>query len=242
MVISSDTTVADIATFAPATISVFQRYHIDFCCGGRVPLAEVCTSQGLDADAILAELRAVASPNSDEPTWTDVTMTDLIGHIQRRYHGPLREELPRLDAMLDKVVSRHGSHLPDVLLPLQATFKSLELELLEHMQKEDRVLFPAIVTLERTTDGGTEADAATIAAGRLDTPIAVMEAEHESAGQALHAMRELTGGYAPPDWACPTFRGLYYGLAQLEADMHRHVHLENHVLFPRAAQVARQRA
>ncbi len=238
MVISSDTTVADIATYAPATISVFQRYHIDFCCGGRVPLRDVCADQGLDADAILDELRAVASPGSEEPKWTDATMTELIGHIQRRYHEPLRDELPRLDAMLDKVVSRHGAHLPDVLLPLQATFKSLEQELLEHMHKEDRVLFPAIVTLE----GAGDTDAATIPAARLVAPIAVMEAEHESAGEALQVMRQLTGGYAPPDWACPTFRGLYYGLAQLEADMHRHVHLENHVLFPRAARAARQRA
>ena len=233
MAITSDSLVADIATTAPGTIPVFQRHHIDFCCGGRTPLAEVCAERGLDAALLVTELNAAAGPVSAERSWQDAPLSDLIAHIQTRYHEHLREELPRLDAMVDKVVSRHGAHLPNVLLPLQATYKALQDELLSHMEKEDVVLFPAIVRLEA---GGAAGDVA--AAASLAAPIAIMEAEHESAGEALATLRAVTAGYTPPEWACPTFRGLYFGLAQLESDMHVHVHLENHVLFPRAAQLA----
>ena len=158
----------------------------------------------------------------------------LIQHIQARYHEPLRLELPRLDAMLDKVVSRHGDHLPELLLPLQQTFKHLHAELLAHMAKEDRVLFPFIVALE-----AGETLPVADAAQWIQSPIAAMEADHEEAGAALAFIRQTTDGFAPPDWACPTFRGLYYGLAQLETDMHLHVHLENNVLFPRAARLTK---
>jgi regulator of cell morphogenesis and NO signaling len=234
MLITAESTVADIATHAPATIAVFQRHQIDFCCGGRSPLASVCAERQIDPAALLVELEAAITPHADLPSWADATLTSLAAHIQRRYHEPLRAELPRLEAMITKVVSRHGDHLPDVLLPLQDTFATLQRELLEHMQREDVVLFPVIVALEAGRPVPI-ADAATW----IQTPIAVMEAEHEQAGAALQTMRDLTSGYAPPEWACPTFRGLYFGLSQLEADMHVHVHLENHILFPRAAALSR---
>jgi regulator of cell morphogenesis and NO signaling len=233
MQITADTTVADIATAAPATIRVFQQHRIDFCCGGKVPLSQACAAKGLSTDRMLGELHAVTSPNIAERNWSDEPLTALVQHIQERYHAHLREELPRLDAMLAKVVSRHGDHLPGVLLPLQQTFVGLQLELLAHMLKEDRVLFPMIVAL----DAG-DPTLASEAAVSLAHPIMAMEAEHAGAGAALARMRELTDGYAPPEWACPTFRGLYFGLSQLEADMHLHVHLENNILFPRAAWLA----
>jgi regulator of cell morphogenesis and NO signaling len=235
MTITPETTVAEIATVTPATIRVFQQHHIDFCCGGKVSLDKVCAASGLDLDEVLGELRAAVAPATPEPSWSDASLTTLVQHIQTRYHGPLRLELPRLDAMLDKVVSRHGDRMPDVLLPLQQTFKRLQQELLEHMSKEDRVLFPVIVALEAGDAPVPDA------AAWMQSPIAGMEADHEEAGAALAFMRQATNGYAPPDWACPTFRGLYYGLAQLETDMHLHVHLENNILFPRAARLGESR-
>jgi regulator of cell morphogenesis and NO signaling len=136
--------------------------------------------------------------------------------------------------MLDKVMSRHGERLPDLLPPLQRTFESLKAELLDHMAREDRILFPAIVAVEIAGASG-----ASKAASLIAQAAALMEADHDAAGAALAHIRQLTGGFAPPDWACPTFRGLYYGLAQFESDMHLHVHLENNVLFPRAVASAR---
>ena len=236
MTIAPETTVAEIATGAPATIRIFQDHQIDYCCGGKIPLAQACTARGLDVDALLLELKAAVAPASREPVWANETLTALVGHIQARYHEPLRAELPRLEAMLDKVVSRHGNHLPDTLLPLQRAFKELQTELLVHMAKEDRVLFPFIVKLE----AGGEVPAAG-APNWIQSPIAAMEADHEEAGRALAFIRDVTGSFAPPEWACPTFRGLYYGLSQLEADMHVHVHLENNILFPRAARLSERR-
>jgi regulator of cell morphogenesis and NO signaling len=235
MPITDETTVAELATREPATIKVFERHHIDFCCGGRVSIAQACARQGIEPRVLLDELRQAAVPAGDgETSWCDAPLAALIAHIQRRYHVPLAVELPRLSAMLDKVVDRHGDHLPDVLRPLQATFARLRDELLDHMGKEDAVLFPLITELEAS--GGASRPGFRWTA--IAQPIVVMEAEHASAGEALDTMRALTRGYAPPEWACPTFRGLYYGLAELERDMHVHVHLENHVLFPRAAALA----
>jgi regulator of cell morphogenesis and NO signaling len=235
MTITPETTVAEIATVTPATIRVFQQHQIDFCCGGKVPLTQACAASGLDVDVVLGELRAAVSPAAPELSWAGASLKALVQHIQTRYHAHLYLELPRLDAMLDKVVSRHGDQMQDVLLPVRQTFKRLQQELLDHMSKEDRVLFPVIVALE--TGGELPVpDAAAVA--WIQSPIAVMEADHEEAGAALAFIRHTTNGYAPPDWACPTFRGLYYGLAQLETDMHLHVHLENNILFPRAARLA----
>ena len=234
MQFTASTTVAEVAAAEPATIKVFQRLHIDFCCGGKIPLREACAAHDLDTDALLAELRAVRAATEDPADWRRLPLKDLVAHIQARYHGPLRDELPRLGAMLDKVVQRHGRRLPETLLPLQVTFESLRRELLEHMAKEDAVFFPSVLALEtQTTAGG-----ASTAWRWIGQPIEGLEAEHEAAGAALARMRALTGGYAPPDDACPTFRGLYYGLSELERDMHLHVHLENHILFPRAARLA----
>jgi regulator of cell morphogenesis and NO signaling len=235
MTITAATHVAEIAIADPGTIKVFQQHHIDFCCGGRLPLAEACSRHGLDAEVILAELRAVGESPAPEPRWETEPLTALVEHIQARYHRPLRDELPRLQAMLAKVVSRHGQHLPEVLLPLAATFEGLQEELLVHMAKEDAVLFPAIVASEGTLAHDGNPWQPWLA---IEGPVPVMEQEHENAGAALAKMRDLTGGYTAPEWACPTFRGLYHGLAQLEADMHVHVHLENHVLFPRAVMLA----
>jgi regulator of cell morphogenesis and NO signaling len=235
MNITPSTHVADIATAAPGTIKVFQKHRIDFCCGGKLPLADVCQRHQLDVQQIIAELDGSLVTAEAGTDWAKAPLTDLVAHIQRRYHRPLTEELPRLRAMLDKVVSRHGTRLPETLLPLQEVFAELQSELLAHMTKEDLVLFPAIVALE-----AGEPPRASMEWRWIDQPIAAMEAEHAYAGAALERIADLTDGYVPPEDACPTFRGLYHGLGELEREMHQHVHLENHILFPRAAALARR--
>ncbi len=236
MDITHDSRVADLATDAPATIKVFQQHGIDFCCGGKLPLADACAGQGLDVDAIITELQAATTNGKAQQDWDLAPMADLVAYVQTRFHEPLRAELPRLTEMLAKVVSRHGEHYPETLLPLQRIFDGFRREMLDHMMKEDMVLFPAIVSLERGGSDQTGAGWAWIA-----QPIEMMEAEHEDAGRALAEMRRLTAGYAPPTGACPTFRGLYYGLSELERETHVHVHLENNILFPRAAGLAQSR-
>jgi len=231
MTITPSTLVADIVNASPATIKVFQRHRIDFCCGGKVPLGEVCNRRGLDTQALVNELDEALLRTEETTDWTQVRLSHLIAHIQRRFHRPLTAELPRLRAMLDKVVSKHADRMPETLVPLRETFASLQEELCEHMANEDAMLFPAIVAFE---DGG----GMDLAGDWITQPIAALEAEHHSAGAALARIAGLTNDYVPPTWACPTFRGLYYGLEELERAMHEHVHLENHILFPRAVALA----
>jgi len=236
MTITGSTLVADIATESPATIKVFQRHRIDFCCGGKVPLDEACRRKALDAPAVIAELDAALLGGEATADWTEVPLTDLVAHIRRRFHRPLVVELPRLAAMLDKVVSRHGARLPQTLLPLRDVFATLHAKLIEHMAKEDAVLFPAILSLE------AQPSAISPVARWIGQPVEAMEAEHAETGAALERIARLTGGYVPPVDACPTFRGLYHGLAELDREMRLHVHIENHILFPKAAALVRDRA
>lgn len=233
MPITPETTVAEIAITTPQTIRVFQRHHIDFCCGGKIPLDTACKTRGLDVERVLTDLEAVLAPPDAPPDWASVSVKTLVEHIQRRYHEPLRAELPRLNTMLGKVIGCRGRQLSETLVPVQQTFARLHDELLDRMAREDRELFPFIIALE-ASDQQFAADAEE----RVKAPIAMMEAEHEGAGAALAFIRETTGDFTPPEWACPTFRGLYFGLAQFEAEMHMHVHLENNILFPRALRLA----
>ncbi len=223
MTITETTTVAEIATAVPGSVRVFQRHGIDFCCGGKTPLAVACREHGVPFAEIANAIEASAAQPADQRDWTSAPLHTLVDHIVRTYHDPLREELPRLEAMAAKVSRVHGekaSHLARV----EAIVNELSAELRAHMRKEEMVLFPGIRAIEA---GGS-------AALSISAPIAVMEHEHDHAGLLLSELRALTGGYSAPDWACGTFHALYQGLAELESTMHVHVHLENNILFPRA--------
>lgn len=160
--------------------------------------------------------------------------------IVNKYHADLRTELPRLHQMAVKVLNAHGEKHPDVFPELLEVFAGLRQELDSHMMKEERVLFPYAARLEKLAAKGEGLPASHT--GSIQAPIGMMEHEHEIAAQALARLRELTKGYAPPSGACNTFRGLYHGLAELERDLHRHIHLENNVLFPRAARLEEELA
>ena len=233
MDLTPETYVAKIATRHPGTIRVFQRHGIDFCCGGKRPLAEACSEHGLQYETLRRELAAeMAGPSPDERNWDEAPLAELADHIVARYHDRLREELPRLAAMADRVLTVHGEKYPDVLPALARTFHGLRSELESHTMKEEQILFPWVREMEGIARTG--ANPAGLPGPSVDGPIAVMEAEHDDAAHALAELRRLTDGFQPPTGACTTFRGLYHGLAELEADTHQHIHLENNVLFPRA--------
>lgn len=225
--------VARVATRWPATLRVFQRHGIDFCCRGGVSLGEACEERGLELSRLLEELSvAEGGDEPSEPDWTSAPLAELVDHILHRYHERLREDLPRLTAMAEAVIAAHGEAHPEVR-ELAVVLAALRSELEAHTAKEEQVLFPAVVALERAA-GGSEPPPVGLTLGG---PIQVMEAEHEAAGRALARLRELSGEFQPPPGACPTFRGLYHGLAELESDTHRHIHLENNILFPRATEL-----
>ncbi len=235
MDITPQTQVSEIVVHNPAATRIFHRHGIDFCCGGKRPLGEVCTERGLDAEQIRREIAALDPAEAEEQDWSAEPLTAIVEHILARYHRPLQEELPRLRVMAQKVNRAHGASFPDMIPPLQQRLNELADDLESHMMKEERVLFPYIVALEKAVAEGRLLPRSPF--GTVANPIAAMEAEHDDAGRLLAEMNRLTGGYALPEGACNTFRALFHGLSELEREMHLHVHLENHVLFPRAAAV-----
>lgn len=225
----TQTTVAQFVTERPARARVFEQFGIDYCCGGRTPLSRACAEKGLDVATVLRGLRASdeAAPGESERDFSKASMTELADHIVETHHVYLRRELPRLASMADKVVQAHSERHPE-LLALRETLGLLKNELESHMLKEEQILFPMIRQLESATV------LPDFHCGSVNGPIGVMEHEHDNAGDALARMRDLTGGYAPPGDACNTYRALLAGLAELEADTHRHIHKENNILFPKA--------
>ncbi len=216
-------TVGEIAAENPSSARVFEKYEIDYCCGGKIPLAEVCQARGIQASEVEKELaQAAAARPADDRDWNSAPLELLIDHILSTHHLYLKRELPRLTFLLGKVLAAHGANHGDSLVPLGRTFESMREELESHMAKEEMILFPAIKN----------------GFPHVSHPIRVMEHEHDSAGQALAAMRQVTGNYSLPEGACNTYRALFSGLQELEADLHRHIHLENNILFPRAIRAA----
>jgi regulator of cell morphogenesis and NO signaling len=220
MAINIETTVGKLAAEHPLATRVFARYGIDYCCGGGRPLGEVCDKKGLDTAVVLEEIRAeLETPGVSEERWDQASLSDLIEHILAVYHRPLDEELPRLESMSRKVLKVHGDKDPERLTELLSVYLDLKAELDKHMAKEEQILFPMI----KQGQGAM-----------ADGPISVMKDEHNSAAAALRRLRELTNAYEVPTEACNTWRALWHGLAALEESLHRHIHLENNILFPRA--------
>jgi len=239
MNVTRQTTVAEIASTMPRAIPVFQKHGIDFCCGGRRSLAEVCNESGVGFETIVGEIETAGlEPAGSETDWATEPLGALIDHILSRFHAGLKDELPRLQALAEKVATVHGANHPETLPALRDTFGALKTELDAHLEKEERVLFPYVRELETAARGLRPAFS--IPLGLATGAIGVMEREHEVAGLALRTIHRLTEGFRPPDDACGSFRALYAGLEIFEADLHRHIHLENNVLFPRAMGMERR--
>ena len=226
-----ETTVGQLVTERPGRARVFEAFGIDYCCGGKKPLAQAIREKALDERAVLGVLDAFdeQSPQA-ERDWSKATLTELADHIEQTHHDYLKAELPRLEFLVNKVASRHGSHTPS-LNELAAVFNAFKPELESHMQKEETVLFPICRQMEQA--GGP----LTFHCGSVESPIAVMIREHDDAGDALKRMRELTNDYTAPIDACNTYRALFDSLRGLEHDMHRHVHKENSILFPKVIEL-----
>jgi regulator of cell morphogenesis and NO signaling len=226
-------TVGDLAAASLGAVRVFEKYEIDYCCGGKRPLAEVCLERGLDAGVVLGEVTAAAAAPASKD-WNTASLRELIGHILSSHHAYLRRDLSLLSQRMAKVLSVHGPHDPS-LEPLADVFEALRSELEMHMFKEERILFPVIASYEAAVE--QRSALAPPPFGTVGNPIRLMEHEHDSAGGALREMREITREYTLPEHACVTYRALFQGLQELEADLHQHIHLENNILFPRAAQL-----
>jgi len=223
-------TVGEIVASDYRAAGVFQRHGIDFCCGGKQPLTAAAEAKGVSVTVIVSELQhldgapAVAVENG--------TCAELIAHVVDRHHGYLRTAFPTITGYLEKVVTVHGERHPE-LASIAGRFRDVREELESHMYKEEQILFPLIEQLERSDTGRSAAPSGPPVAAIVE----VMEAEHTSAGTVLAEMRTLSRDYVVPDDGCATYRACYQSLAEFEADLHRHIHLENNILFPRATEI-----
>lgn len=205
---------------------VFSRFGIDFCCGGGRSLASACERAGAEPTEVLHALSQLAAEGTPDDALAKLPLGELIEHIEATHHKYIRDTAPLLLEYAQKMVRAHGEHYEEIK-PLAGWIRALMDDLLPHLQKEEQILFPAIRALSQ----GQEFNACF---GHIGNPIRAMEYEHNEAGQILAKLQQLTNHYQAPEHACTTWRVCYATLAEFEADLHRHIHLENNLLFPKA--------
>ncbi|RYY66241.1 MAG: iron-sulfur cluster repair di-iron protein, partial [Chitinophagaceae bacterium] len=216
---------------------VFRKYGIDFCCGGRKSLKQTCAEKGLELAAVEAELDASAGSAAPTENYDGWGLGFLADYIYNKHHRYYYDEAPVIGDLLEKVAGHHGHAFPE-LLDLRAAWTILSNELQTHFAKEEKVVFPFIKALVQARDSGDHE--ALRRQFSLREPLQMMEADHEAAGELLAGMRSCTFGYQRPEGACNSVDLLYTKLEALEADLHRHIHLENNILFPKALQLEKE--
>jgi regulator of cell morphogenesis and NO signaling len=211
--------------------AILDRYGLDYCCGGARSLAEGCAQRGINIVAVLSELEAL-NPESRERVADDPAA--LIDYIVVRHHAYVRASMPAIQEHLTKVLAVHGANHAE-LTAVEAEFSKVAKELSQHMLKEEQVLFPYIRALASAVRSAGPPPPDMF--GTVQNPIRMMEIEHQVVGDALTSIRDLTGGYEPPADACATYRLVLQELSAFEHDLEAHVHLEDHVLYPKAVEL-----
>jgi regulator of cell morphogenesis and NO signaling len=234
--IDTQSSVGELVRERPSRARVFESLKIDYCCAGKTSLAEACQRSKVDPGEAIERLQQCDAERGEQQVVDAdaMSLTDLADHIEATHHGYLKEELPRLDFMTEKVSRVHGDKEPRLLQVRQA-FLALKGELEPHMMKEEMILFPIVRQLDASS-GPQE-----FHCGSVGNPIRQMEHEHDLAGAQLAILRSATDDFAPPEWACNTYRAMLDALEQLEGDMHQHIHKENNVLFPKTLELEASR-
>lgn len=233
MVINTDTTVAAIVSENPLAAQIFYKYGIDFCCQGGVDLDTACAKKEVEKETILEQLNAL---DQDETVFipTNKSLSQIIGHILTHYHDVLKDELPVLQSLMSKVAQVHGQEHTH-LLEMHKQLNLLATDISQHLLKEENILFPIMLEIERCQQPGQHYEGAHC--GTVNNPMRQMEHEHDEAGTILKNLKELSNDYTLPAGACNSYRALYAGLEKFTIDLFNHIHLENNVLHPLAAKL-----
>ena len=214
--ITTQDTLGQLAAAHPWASKIFQQFKLDYCCQGARSLDTACKEAGIDTANILSALHQEENLSSPTPDWEESDDVMIMEHIVRFYHDSHRKELPRLINMADKVESVHRGK-PGVPEGLGKLLRSLFQDIETHMNSEEERVFPAI---RGHKDG-------------LAPSLRALRTDHENAGQILQQITQVTSDFSPPRHACTTWKALYLGLSAFKKDLMDHVHLEEHVLFPR---------
>jgi regulator of cell morphogenesis and NO signaling len=231
MINLTEQTLASLVSSNHQSAAVLEKYQLDFCCKGKRTLADACKEKGLNLPKITTELEFLLNgPSEKHLPFEEMTAEQLIGHILIHHHFYVKQALPRIRQHIEKVAYKHGENFP-YMIKVYENFVAVYEELSMHMEKEELILFPRIKEIERHIQ---QKDNTHYPKGYLTSPINVMEQEHEHAGSLLNEIRVLTNNYSIPESACTTFRVTLAELKEFEEDLHKHVHLENYILFPKA--------
>lgn len=232
----STKTVREIALEMPITTKIFEEFKIDYCCGGRKPFIEACQNVGANPEIVMQKIEDVIESNEyKEFEWlAESTLIDLIAYIIETHHTFTRDEIFNLTPLMAKVSNRHGENHQE-LLELEKVFNELCDDLGPHLDKEEQVLFPFIEKLERAITKSISFPFSCF--GTVNNPVRMMMMEHDTAGDLLKKMREITNDYTLPEGACMSYTALFNRLEAFEKDLHQHIHLENNLLFPKAIEL-----
>ncbi len=225
-------TIGEIVTKDYRKAQVFKSFGIDFCCGGKKTISEVCRTKGIDTEAVEKALGSITDePSSDQNDYLRWNLSFLTDYIINTHHQYVKDNTAFIKELANKVASVHGEQHPEAIR-VAYIFSLVADDLMLHLKKEEQILFPFIKELvDVQTNGGVLTESPF---GNVANPIQIMEAEHEQAGEALQTIRDLTNNFTLPEDACNSYMILYKKLDEYENDLHRHVHLENNVLFPKA--------
>ncbi|MEO7445773.1 MAG: iron-sulfur cluster repair di-iron protein [Ferruginibacter sp.] len=239
MITLSKQTLATIVTRNHATVPVLEKYHLDFCCKGKRTLAQACAEKGLPVITIAEEIEKSALVlNKNTMPFEQMNAEQLISYILIHHHFYIKQSMPTILGHLEKVALKHGDRFP-YMIEVFGIFKEINEEMTAHMEKEENILFPRIKEVEALHHANKNGNKSK---EYISAPIDVMEAEHEHAGDLLYKIRALTNTYTPPAEACTTFKVSLAELKEFEEDLHRHVHLENNLLFPLAEKMVNEQA
>lgn len=230
MNITPDTSLGEIVKNNFRAIRVLEKYNLDYCCGGKKLLSIVCSEKGLSPESITEELSKIEGEYVSEK-FNFWPASFLCIYIVINHHDYLRRVLPVISAHIEKVVNAHGERF-DYLPELKKVFARVQDELLSHMEKEEKILFPYICKMQESGNSNTYPPF-----GKVDTPISVLIREHEEAGDEIETLKILTNNFTPPQNACTTFKVTFQELEEFYKDLKIHIHLENNILFPKAIEM-----
>lgn len=216
-VLKENATIGSLVAKSPEYASVFEKLGIDYCCKGHKQLKEVCEEKNLDIHEVIDRLKQIQTSTATRD-WDQMSTSEIATHIIDTYHTHLRDELPRISYLINKVHTKHGHRYP-YIAQLQTVFEEMKDSLLEHIDEEEKTVFPLIIKQA----SGQE----------LSQCLSTLDEDHLQTGQALEKIQALTNGYTPPEDACMTHMVMVNSLKLLELNLHEHIHMENHILFPR---------
>ena len=216
---------------------VFEKYGLDFCCNGNVNYSEACESKGIDETKLSVELKEARVLKDDNEKYENWKLDFLVDYIVNNHHRYIAKMIPKITEHLNKITAKHSDKHPE-LKDINESFSIVYKDLQHHMIKEEKILFPYIKQMVLVYDGKAKNEAPYF--GTVENPIRMMEDEHKNAGDLIKKIRELSNNYTVPSDGCTTFNLAMNELKDFEEDLHKHIHLENNILFPKSVALEKE--